>query len=65
MRQVGMPYIEAKICYAYGLLQTATGDLPQAYVWFGQALAICRRLGERLYRSHIEQALARLGQTSP
>lgn len=55
------PYAEAKALYVYGQLHTAEGKLEQAHEKYHQALAICDRLGEGLYRLHIEQALAELG----
>jgi tetratricopeptide (TPR) repeat protein len=60
MRKIGMPYVEAKLLYAYGLLRTATGEIRQAYACFAHALALCQQVGERLYRPHIEQALTPL-----
>ncbi|HEV2458557.1 MAG TPA: tetratricopeptide repeat protein, partial [Ktedonobacterales bacterium] len=54
------PYAEAKVLYVLGQLHTETGEPEQARVHLEQALAICRRLGERLYGAAIEQSLAAL-----
>ena len=54
------PYAEAKAQYVYGQLHVARGDPAAARQRFGAALAICERLGERLYRPHIERDLAAL-----
>jgi tetratricopeptide (TPR) repeat protein len=51
------PYAEAKARYVYGQLDSATGRQAEAREQYERALAICERLGERRYRSHIERAL--------
>jgi tetratricopeptide (TPR) repeat protein len=54
------PYANVKILYLFGNL-SATISLPaQAREQYTQALSICDRLGERLYRRRIEQALSGL-----
>jgi tetratricopeptide (TPR) repeat protein/transcriptional regulator with XRE-family HTH domain len=57
---IAHPYAEAKALYVYGLLHQAQGEPEQAREQYEQALAICARLGERLYAGHIEQALGHL-----
>lgn len=52
------PYAEAKALYVYGRLHAARGEPGAAHESFQAALAICARLGERLYAAHIERALA-------
>jgi tetratricopeptide (TPR) repeat protein len=52
------PYAEAKVLYVYGLLYIARGKSQSARERLEAALAICERLGERLYAQRIEQALA-------
>jgi predicted ATPase/DNA-binding XRE family transcriptional regulator len=59
-RAMPYPYSEAKALYVYGQLHTARGEPERAREKFQAALAICDRLGERLYRLHIERALAGL-----
>jgi tetratricopeptide (TPR) repeat protein len=54
------PYAEAKARYNYGQLYAARGDPEQACAQNERALAICERLGEGLYRPHIEQPLAEI-----
>jgi tetratricopeptide (TPR) repeat protein len=56
-------YAEAKALYVYGQLHVARGEPAQARARFEAALAICARLGERLYAEHIERALAALADT--
>jgi tetratricopeptide (TPR) repeat protein len=60
-RPMPYPYAEAKALYVYGQLHVAKGEPDRARQRFAQALAVCARLGERLYAEHIEQALAELG----
>jgi hypothetical protein len=55
------PYAEAKALWVYGQLEMARGEPAVAREQFKQALAICDRLGEGLYRPRIEQDLAPLG----
>jgi transcriptional regulator with XRE-family HTH domain/tetratricopeptide (TPR) repeat protein len=54
------PYAELKAWYVYGRMEAARGDPPAARECFEQALAICDRLGEGLYRPYIERDLAAL-----
>jgi tetratricopeptide (TPR) repeat protein len=49
------PYAEAKALWVYGQLEVAGGDPVAAHNHFEQALSICDRLGEGLYRPRIEQ----------
>jgi tetratricopeptide (TPR) repeat protein len=51
------PYAEAKARYAYGRLWLARGEPGEACEQFERALAICDRLGERMYGAVIEKAL--------
>jgi tetratricopeptide (TPR) repeat protein/transcriptional regulator with XRE-family HTH domain len=57
------PYLwaEAKALYVYGQMHLARGEPERAREAYQAALAICTRLGEGLYRPHIERALAELG----
>src|SRR5262249_51801416 len=57
-RAMRYPYAEAKALYIYGRLYEATGEPEQAREKYKQAMTICTRLGEGLYRPHIERALA-------
>jgi tetratricopeptide (TPR) repeat protein len=59
-QSIPCPYAEAKGLYVYGLLHIARGEPEAARERLEAALAICARLGERLYAQRIEQALARL-----
>jgi predicted ATPase len=59
-RHMPYPYGEAKALYQWGQFHTAKGEPGQARVKYQAALAICKRLGEGLYRPHIERALAGL-----
>ncbi len=54
------PYAEAKARYVAGQLYVAQGAPEQAREEYAKALAICERLRERLYRTHIERALQEL-----
>jgi tetratricopeptide (TPR) repeat protein len=54
------PYGEVKARYEYGRLFIAQGNPGRAREQYEQALAICERLGEGLYRPHIARALAEL-----
>jgi tetratricopeptide (TPR) repeat protein/transcriptional regulator with XRE-family HTH domain len=54
------PYAEAKVLYVYGLLHAAHVEPDQARERLEAALAICARLGERLYAAHVERAIAEL-----
>jgi hypothetical protein len=61
-RSMHHPYAEAKALYEYGQLQVQRDEPQQARAYFEAALAICTRMGERLYAEHIEQALATLAR---
>jgi tetratricopeptide (TPR) repeat protein len=52
------PYGVAKSLYAYAQLHEARGEREAARERYQEALAICVRLGEGLYRPHIQRALA-------
>jgi hypothetical protein len=54
------PYAEAKALHVYGQLHAAKGEPALAREKYEAALAILTRLGEWLYRSHVERALAKL-----
>jgi len=60
-RAIPYPYAEAKALYVYGLWHVSRGGCDEARAKFQEALDICDRLGERLYRARIAQALAALG----
>jgi tetratricopeptide (TPR) repeat protein len=57
-RAMPYPYAEAKAHYVFGQLYAAKGEPEQAREEYQAALAICKRLGEGLYRPYIERALA-------
>lgn len=59
-KNMACPYADIKARYVYGNLYAARHLSSQAREKYEQALKICRRLGERLYRYRIEQALGRL-----
>jgi tetratricopeptide (TPR) repeat protein len=59
-RAMPYPYAEAKALYVYGQLHAAKGEPEQAHEQYQAAISICARLGEGLYRPHIERALAYL-----
>jgi tetratricopeptide (TPR) repeat protein len=59
-RAMPYPYAEAKALYVYGQLHAARGEPRQAREHYEAALVICERLGEGLYRPHIQRALAGL-----
>jgi tetratricopeptide (TPR) repeat protein/transcriptional regulator with XRE-family HTH domain len=59
-RAMPSPYAEAKALYVHGQLHVAMGEPERARDGFEQALAILCRLGERLYATHVERALADL-----
>lgn len=59
-RAMPYPYAEAKALYVYGLLHAASGGPHQARASYEAALAICERLGERLYAEQVERELAAL-----
>jgi tetratricopeptide (TPR) repeat protein len=52
------PYAEAKALWVYGQLEVARGGPVAARERFTAALAICAKLGERLYAERIERDLA-------
>src|SRR5262249_47690716 len=54
------PYGEAKTLWVFGRLELARGSPATARERFAQALAICDRLREGLYRTSIERDLRRL-----
>jgi hypothetical protein len=54
------PYAEAKALWVYGQLEATRGDPAAARGRFEEALAICVKLGERLYCPHIERNLSDL-----
>jgi len=54
------PYAEAKALSVYGQLHMGRDEPERARAKYEAALAICQRLGEGLYRPHIEQALGEL-----
>jgi tetratricopeptide (TPR) repeat protein len=56
-RAMPYPYAEAKALYVFGQLYAARGEPVRAREQYRAALAICERLGEGLYRSHIKQSL--------
>jgi tetratricopeptide (TPR) repeat protein len=57
-REMPYPYAEAKARYVSGQMWAARGKQAQAQAQFKEALAICQRLGERLYGEAIAQALS-------
>jgi tetratricopeptide (TPR) repeat protein/transcriptional regulator with XRE-family HTH domain len=59
-RDMRYPYAEAKALYVYGRLHSAKGEPDLARKQYEQALTICDRLGERLYRTSIDRDLRRL-----
>jgi tetratricopeptide (TPR) repeat protein/transcriptional regulator with XRE-family HTH domain len=59
-RAMGYPYAEARALYLLGEALAGQGEPDRARERFMEALAICGRLGERLYAGHIERALAKL-----
>jgi tetratricopeptide (TPR) repeat protein/transcriptional regulator with XRE-family HTH domain len=64
-RAMGVPTIEMRVLYIHGQLHVARREPEQALTKFEQALAICARLGEGLYRKYIEHALAEQGHPPP
>jgi tetratricopeptide (TPR) repeat protein len=57
-REMPFPYAEAKALYVSGQMWAARAEPARAEAQFKEALAICQRLGERLYGAAIEQALS-------
>jgi tetratricopeptide (TPR) repeat protein/transcriptional regulator with XRE-family HTH domain len=54
------PYAEAKAHFVYGQFHMARSEPNLAREQYIAALAICERLGESLYRPHVEQAIVQL-----
>lgn len=52
------PYAEAKALYVLGHMWMTRGEPARACAHFAEALAICHRLGERLYGEAIERRFA-------
>jgi hypothetical protein len=59
-RQAPYPWLEAKALHVSGQLYAAQQEPAVARKTYEQALAICARLGERLYANEIERAVADL-----
>jgi transcriptional regulator with XRE-family HTH domain/tetratricopeptide (TPR) repeat protein len=59
-RAMPYPYAEAKALYVCGQLHAAKGEPELAREKYEAALLVCARLGEGLYRPHIERALTAL-----
>jgi tetratricopeptide (TPR) repeat protein/transcriptional regulator with XRE-family HTH domain len=59
-RAMPFPYAELKALWVYGQLEAARGDPAAARKRLKQALLICDRLGEGLYRTQIARDLAAL-----
>jgi tetratricopeptide (TPR) repeat protein len=59
-RAMPYPWAEAKALFVFGQLHAAQGEPERAREQYTAALSICARLGEGLYRPHIEGALAAL-----
>jgi uncharacterized protein HemY len=57
-RSMPYPYAEAKVLNEYGYLRLQQDLVQEARQRFEAALAICARMGERLYAQHVETALA-------
>lgn len=57
-RAIAYPYGEIRALHAYALAHVAAGETEAARQRFDAALALCQALGERLYASRIERALA-------
>jgi tetratricopeptide (TPR) repeat protein len=55
---IAVLYAEAKVLYVSGAIHTEHGEPHLARARLQQALAICERLGEGLYRARIERMLA-------
>jgi transcriptional regulator with XRE-family HTH domain/tetratricopeptide (TPR) repeat protein len=54
------PYAEARVLFVYGQVQAAKGEPERAHALWQEALAICEKLGERLYAERIEEVVATL-----
>ena len=61
-RAMPWPYGELKALWVSGWLESARGDPAAARKQLKQALAICNRLGEGLYRKYIERDLVALAR---
>jgi tetratricopeptide (TPR) repeat protein/transcriptional regulator with XRE-family HTH domain len=59
-RVIPSPYAELKALWVYGQLEAARSDPAAARKHLKQALLICDRLGEGLYRKYVERDLRRL-----
>ncbi|HYM29208.1 MAG TPA: hypothetical protein VET66_13735, partial [Steroidobacteraceae bacterium] len=59
-RAMPHPYAEAQALWAEGTTLAQCGDHAGAQVALSGALALCARLGERLYAEHVERALRAL-----
>ena len=59
-RAMPYPYAEAKALYVYGLLHVAKSESQLACARLEAALAILKKLGERMYAGHVEHTLAAL-----
>jgi tetratricopeptide (TPR) repeat protein len=57
-REMPYPYAEAKALYVSGQMWVARDEPARAEAQFEEALAICQRLGERLYGEAVAQALS-------
>jgi hypothetical protein len=64
-RAMPYPYGELKALYVSGQLHATKGEPMLAREKYQAALCICERLGEGLYRPHIERALAELPAEAP
>ena len=60
-RQIGLPYNEVRALFVLGKIYAAKGATEQAREPLRLAKGICAQLGERLYATHIEQAMDALG----
>jgi tetratricopeptide (TPR) repeat protein/transcriptional regulator with XRE-family HTH domain len=61
-RVMAAPYPEAKALFARGLVHTDAGEAQAAAVCYDGALAILRRLGERLYAGALAHAVSKMGR---
>jgi hypothetical protein len=62
-QEMRYPYAEAKIHYTVGLLRCERKQLDRARAELQAARNICKRLGERLYRTHIARRLTIIEQS--
>ena len=63
-RDMRYPYGEARVLFAFGQLHAEKGERDMARDRLLAALAVLRRLGERLYTGNVEALLADLAPTS-